>query len=147
MTEFVAEPRVKAFLRSEDAKADSAELVRASAGAPGHVLAGSLVRGATIQARRLIEAAASANRAAAYKAALAQGAAGARGSFTDTLDALEVLLHERVKNGVSSGDESMATGAAKALEVVERTKEQAAGNVNPQLLTAALLRDMTALIR
>jgi DNA polymerase-3 subunit delta' len=102
---------------------------------------------AAVQAQRLVEAATSANRAAVYRAALAQGAAGARGGFTDTLDALEVLLHERVRTGVSSGNDSMATGAAKALEVVERTKEQAAGNVNPQLLTAALLRDMTAVIK
>jgi hypothetical protein len=147
MRDFSADPRVNAFLRTENGKADNQELVRAAAGAPGHLLASSLVRGATLQARRLLEAATSSARAAAYKTALAQGAAGARGSFSDTLEALEVLLHDRVKRAVSSGDDTMATGAAKALEVVGRTKEQAASNVNPQLLTFALLRDMTSLIQ
>ncbi|MFL5613785.1 MAG: hypothetical protein ACJ796_09005 [Gemmatimonadaceae bacterium] len=147
MQQFIADPRVQAVLRADKAKADDQQLLTAAAGAPGHLLASSVVRGATLQARRLIEAAASANPAAAYKAAMAQGAAGARGSFTDTLDALEVLLHERVKRAVSSGDETMATGAAKALDVVERTKEQAASNVNPQLLTFALLRDVMPLIK
>jgi len=47
---------------------------------------------------------------------------------------------------VSSGNERLSSGAAKALEVVERVKEQAAGNVNPQLLTAALIREMSTLI-
>jgi DNA polymerase-3 subunit delta' len=145
MHAFTGDARVKTFLRT--GKEGSSDPVRVAAGAPGRVLAGSAMQTAAVQAQRLVEAATSANRAAVYRAALAQGAAGARGGFTDTLDALEVLLHERVRTGVSSGNDSMATGAAKALEVVERTKEQAAGNVNPQLLTAALLRDMTAVIK
>ena len=114
----------------------------------------ALVRGLTLDSRKVRAGDAfvalrggSTHGIAFAPAAMAQGAAGARGSFTDTLDALEVLLHERVKGAVSSGDESMATGAAKALNVVERTKEQAGSNVNPQLLTFALLRDVTPLIR
>jgi hypothetical protein len=58
-----------------------------------------------------------------------------------------VLLHERVRVAASSGSDSIASGAAKALELVERAKEQATSNVNPQLLTAGLLRDMAALMR
>jgi hypothetical protein len=47
----------------------------------------------------------------------------------------------------SSGNDSIASGAARAVELVERAKEQATSNVNPQLLTAGLLRDMAALMR
>jgi hypothetical protein len=79
--------------------------------------------------------------------AFGQGAARARGSFTDSLNALEVLLHDRVRTAAGSGNDSLATGAAKALELVERTKEQAAGNVNPQLLAAGLLREMSELMK
>lgn len=145
--EFLSDSLVKAYLRGENAKASIEELVTVAAGAPGRVLAGSLLRDAATQAQRLLEAAISRDGSAGYRVAFGQGAARARGSFTDTLDALELLLHDRVRSGVSTGDDSLATGAAKALEVVERTKEQAAGNVNPQLLTAALIHDMAALIR
>jgi DNA polymerase-3 subunit delta' len=89
----------------------------------------------------------SSDRAALYRVAFSQGASRARGSFTDSLNALEVLLHERVRVAASSGNDSVASGAARALELVERAKEQATSNVNPQLLTAGLLRDMAALMR
>lgn len=143
--EFLDDPIVQRYLRSEKASAE--ELIAQASGAPGRLLAGSTLREARIQAQRLLDAASSRDRSAGYRAAMTQGASRARGSFSDTLDALEVLLHRRVEESVRSGDGSFASGAAKALEVVERTKEQAAGNVNPQLLTAALLRDMSALLR
>jgi DNA polymerase-3 subunit delta' len=145
--EFVGDPLVQAYLKSENPKASAADLVRLAGGAPGHLLAGSLLRDATLQAQRLLDAATSSDRAAGYRAAFGRGAAGARGSFTDALEALEVLLHQRVEHAVKSGNDAVASGTAKALELVERTKEQAAGNVNPQLLTAALIRDMGALIK
>jgi DNA polymerase-3 subunit delta' len=144
--ELLSDPIVSNFLRAESAKTSLPELVSTANGAPGRILAGALLRDARTQAQRLLEAASSADRGARYRIALGQGAARARGSFTDALDALEVLLHDRVRSGVESGDDSLATGAAKALEVVERTKEQASGNVNPQLLTAALLHDIATLI-
>ena len=144
--EFLGNPIVKAQLRSDGSKAQPSELVGLAGGAPGRMLASASIKEAAQQAQRLLQAATSADRAIGYRAALGQGAARARGSFTDTLDALEVLLHQRVRSGVSSGNERLSSGAAKALEVVERVKEQASGNVNPQLLTAALLREMSALI-
>ena len=144
--EFLADPLVKAQLRSEQSKAATSELVGLAAGAPGRLLAGAALREATQQAQRLLEAATSGDSAVGYRVAFCQGAARARGSFTDTLDALEVLLHQRVRNGVSSGNERLSYGAAKALEVVERVKEQASGNVNPQLLTASLIREMSSLV-
>lgn len=145
--DFIADDLVKAFLRSENSRMSVEDLVSLAAGAPGRLLAAALLRSAAEQAQRLLDAATSADRGAAYRVAFAQSASGARGNFSDALDALEVLLHERVREGVSAGEESIASGAAKALDVVERTREQAAGNVNPQLLTAALIRDMTAFVR
>jgi DNA polymerase-3 subunit delta' len=144
--DFLADPIVKTHMRSESAKSSTPELIGLAAGAPGRLLAGASLREATQQAQRLLDAATSPDRAGGYRVAFAQGAARARGSFTDTLDALEVLLHRRVRAAVASGNEHSSSGAAKALEVVERIKEQASGNVNPQLLTASLIREMTSLI-
>ena len=145
--EFVADPLVKEYLRSESPKASMEELIHAAGGAPGRVLSGTILKDATLQAQRLLDAATSTDRGARYRAAFGQGAARARGSFTDSLNALEVLLHDRVRTATQSGNYDLATGAAKALELVERAKEQAAGNVSPQLLTAGLLRDMADLMK
>jgi DNA polymerase-3 subunit delta' len=147
VTAFVTDPIVSSRLKADKIKSSEDELVHAAAGAPGRILAGSLLRDAAAQAQRLLDACTSTERAAVYRAAFGQGASRARGGFTDSLNALEVLLHERVRSAASAGNESMASGAAKALELVERAKEQATSNVNPQLLTAGLLRDMAALMR
>ena len=58
-----------------------------------------------------------------------------------------MLLHRRARTAATGGDESLAAGTAKALEVVERAKEQASGNVNPQLLTAGLIRELSGLMK
>jgi DNA polymerase-3 subunit delta' len=144
--EFLADPMVKKQLRSDKSTTSQSELTDLAGGAPGRLLASASLREATEQAQRLLQAATSPDRARGYRVAFGQGAARARGSFSDTLDALEVLLHQRVRSGVASGNERLSSGAAKALEVVERVKEQASGNVNPQLLTAALIREMSTLI-
>ncbi|MFL5577742.1 MAG: hypothetical protein ACJ79S_17435, partial [Gemmatimonadaceae bacterium] len=79
--------------------------------------------------------------------AFAQGGARARGAFTDTLDALTVLLHARTRDALARSDERAAAGAARAIELVERAKAYAAGNVSPALVSAALLRDLGASLR
>jgi DNA polymerase-3 subunit delta' len=76
------------------------------------------------------------------KAALAQGGFGARGKFSDTLDALTMLLHERARSAVNRGNAAEGASASRAVAAVEETKEFAYGNVNPQLLTASLLRHL-----
>jgi DNA polymerase-3 subunit delta' len=81
------------------------------------------------------------------RVALSQGVSGARGKFSDTLDALTSLLHDRAQAAAGRGEDKRASGAARAIAVVERTKELATGNVNPQLLTAALIRDLAPLVR
>ena len=144
---FLADSVVSSYLQREKVKSSADELLQSASGAPGRILAAPALREAHAQARRLLEAVSSHDRAAIYRAAFGQGASRARGGFTDSLNALEVLLHERVRTAVSAGNDSVASGAAKALELVERAKEQAASNVNPQLLAAGLLRDMAALMR
>ena len=144
---FVSDPLVVAYLKAERSKASINELIRFSGGAPGRVLASASLRDAELQAERMFEAATSSDRGLRYRVALGQGAARARGSFTDALNALEVLLHERARDAASAGNDSLAAGTARALEVVERAKEKAAGNVNPQLLTAGLLRELAGLVK
>jgi DNA polymerase-3 subunit delta' len=73
--------------------------------------------------------------------------AGARGAFTDTLEALVVVLHERTRQLVASGHEPEARRTAQAIMDVEATKRRAQGNVNPQLLVAALLAAMHRTLR
>jgi DNA polymerase-3 subunit delta' len=81
-----------------------------------------------------------------FRTALAQGARGARGSYSESLDALVALLHERSRNAAGRGDDAQATGAARAVAVVEQTRRLAYQNINPQALTARLLFDLAPLL-
>ena len=67
---------------------------------------------------------------------------GARGSFTDTLDAMLVLIGERMRASLHDADEARALGASRAADAVTLARERASGNVNPQLITARLLREL-----
>lgn len=142
MREFAADEQVAARLREADGKESPAELLRMAAGAPGRMLSSAGWRAASTQAKRLLEAATGADRATRYRASLMQGGAGARGAFSDTLDALTLLLRDRVHDAVLRSDEAGALGASRAVEAVERAKEQASGNVSPQLIGAALLSEI-----
>jgi DNA polymerase III subunit delta' len=150
----LTEPEVRAFLADNvvanqlDVSDETpAELVRLAAGAPGKLVAREGWEAAFTQARRLLEAARSLDRGTRMRAALGQGASGARGKFSDTLEALTVLLHDRSADAARRGDNGEAAGAARAIEAIEAAKERADGNVNPQLVTAALLRQIAPLVR
>lgn len=144
MRAFLADPTVAGVI---DAGGDDEEtLIREAAGAPGHLIGRAAWKAAVVQARRLLEAAAAPDRSARMRVALQQGGTGARGKFSDTLDALTFLLHERVRSATRSGNERAASGAARAVEAVERAKELAYGNVNPQLLAASLLQQLSGLV-
>jgi DNA polymerase III subunit delta' len=110
--------------------------IRRAAGAPGALLAGTHASDAMDAARTLLKA----DRATRYRRALKQGAAGARGAFSDTLDALTVLVHERSREAATTGDADAARAADEGMRAIERAKTFAESNVNPQLITAALLR-------
>ncbi len=125
------------------AKLSRADALARAAGAPGDLLGSESTTASFATARRLLDAAllpaTPAGVAERVKAAAKQGVAGARGAFTDTLDALTILLHERARTLVVSGHDADARRAAAAMMDVEEAKRRAQGNVSPQLLSASLL--------
>lgn len=128
------------------AKTPIGDGVRRAAGAPGELIAGESNASAFASAKRVLEAALLPSNpdgtAERVKAASKQGVAGARGAFTDMLEALTVLIHERTRQLVASGHESDARRTAAAIIDVENAKQRAQGNVQPQLLTASLLQSL-----
>jgi DNA polymerase-3 subunit delta' len=143
---FVDNPDVKRVLDKEG-KSGTAERVRTAAGAPGRLLTGVVDAKATMNARRIIDAATGARRAPVYSTALSQGAAGARGGFTDTLDALVELLGERARDALHRQDQKSAASASKAVESVLRAQTYADGNVSPQIIAAKLIRELATTLK
>lgn len=122
------------------------DLVQLAAGAPGRLIGREAWEAALNQARRMLEAATAPDRGTRMRVALSQGGSGARGRFSDMLDALTVLLHERSRSAARRGQEREASGAARAMDAVEEAKEMASGNVNPQLVAASLLNQIALLV-
>ena len=118
--------------------------VALAAGAPGRLLGTHESAKAIAAAHHLLLAIESRNPQDGAKAALAQGSFGARGGFSDVLEALERELHGRLREAVGRGDDARARAAARAVEHVQDAKQLAIGNVNPQLITASLLADLQA---
>ncbi len=122
------------------------EAIARAQGAPGALLSAETSSTSFAVAKRVLEAAlqpSSPNGVAERtKVAARQGVAGARGAFSDMLDALTVLLHERSRQLVASGREADARRTASALLTVETAKLRAQGNVSPQLLSASLLANL-----
>ncbi|HXS23747.1 MAG TPA: hypothetical protein VN719_05930, partial [Gemmatimonadales bacterium] len=127
-------------------RASTEELVQLAAGAPGRLIGREAWTSAIALAKRMLDAAASPDRGSRMRAALSQGGSGARGRFSDTLDALTALLHERSRTASLAGNDAAALGAARAMDAIEEAKELAGGNVNPQLLTASLLHRIAPLV-
>lgn len=146
MRAWLEEPLVKEALDKAHLPGRIDERLRLAGGAPGRLLASQESSAAADAARRLLEVALSGDRARLLRVSLAQGSSGARGAFTDILDALTVELHERSRTAVESADERTARNAARAVSVVEESKVLAAGNVSPQLITASLLRDLSRVL-
>jgi len=142
---FLADPVVAKRLDSADSRTRE-ELIEVAGGAPGRLMDSDAWRAALGEAKRFLDAARAPDRGQRMRVALSQGGAGARGRFSDTLDALTVLLHDRSRDAASMGDGQRASGAARAVEIVEEVKEQTLRNVNPQLLTASLLRRIAPLV-
>ena len=138
---FVENPEVKKAL-DKQGKAGTPERVRVAGGAPGRLLTGAVDARATINARRIIDAATSARRAPSYSTALSQGAAGARGGFSDTLDALVELLGERARDALHRQDSAGAASSARAVDAVLQAQTYADGNVSPQIIAARLIRNL-----
>jgi DNA polymerase-3 subunit delta' len=136
---FLRHPRVVAWFARAGVKSSESDLVASAAGAPGALLGGAPAATATDTARALLAAT---DRTEWYRLALRQGSAGARGAFADTLEAMVVLLHARARDAAHHADEHAARRAAEGVRAVEAAKLQASGNVNPQLITASLLRTL-----
>ena len=143
---FVENPAVKKTLDTES-RASANDRVRAAGGAPGRLLTRRDAAKATLGARKIMDAATSTRRTLFYSTALSQGSAGARGAFTDTLDALVDLLGERVRDALHRNDDVAAASASNAVDAVLRAQTYAGGNVNPQAITAKLIRDLSAALK
>lgn len=143
---FVENTVVKRTL-DKDSKATASERVRAAAGAPGTLFTGEADAKATVNARRIVDAATSTRPSGMHASALAQGSFGARGSFSDTLEALVELLGERARDALHKGDTSAAASASKAVDAVLKAQTWTETNVSPQLITSKLIRDLSATLK
>lgn len=143
---FVEDPVVKKALDAV-ARGSAAERVRAAGGAPGRLLSGATEAKATLNARRIVDAAVSGRAALAHSTALAQGSMGARGVFADTLEALIELLGERVRDALHRKDLAAAASAARAVDAVLQAQTYANGNVSPQLATSKLIRELSGTLK
>ncbi len=132
--EFLADPLVAATVNA----GRSSELVRLAGGAPG-ALIGSDDRAAAITRAKTLLAAADGGLEMRLRVAFTAGSAKSRGAFSDVLDALTLLVHDRVRDAATRGDESTARRAARLVPAIEEAKRAAEGNANPQLVTAQLL--------
>ena len=142
---FLADPAVSNRLDIQTGPR-SDDLIHLAAGAPGRLIGREAWEAALAQARRMLDAADASDRGTRLRVAMSQGGFGARGKFSDMLDALTVLLNERARSAAKRGNERQASGAARAVDVVEEAKELASGNVNPQLVAASLLHRIAALM-
>lgn len=140
MQSFLADPVVAKRLDGEALPPDTASRIAIAAGAPGALLGGNERNAARKNARKILDVAESGDRAAALRVAFSQGASGARGRFSDTLDELVILVHHRTRSMILSGDEHAAARSARSIDAVERARELAGGNVSPNLIAAQLFR-------
>ena len=138
----LAEPAMRDAVVAAGGPTNPSEQQRLAGGAPGALLSGAEWGDALARARRMLDAASSADRREQIRTSLMQGSSKARGAFSTSLDALTTLLHERVRAAAERGNARGAGSAARALDCVEQAKERATGNVNPQLITAELLRQL-----
>lgn len=139
---FLDDPLVKAALPA----GSSTELLRLAGGAPGTLLGAEDRAAAITRAKQLLQAA-DAGAEQRLRAAFAAGSSKARGAFTDVLDALTVLVHDRARAAAERGEEHEARRAVRVIPAIEEAKRAAEGNANPQLVTAELLQAMAEAAR
>lgn len=147
MIAFLDDPAVQRRLPG----ANREEALKRASGSPGELLAGESTAASFAAARKLLDAAlqpSSPNGTVdRVKVAARQGVAGARGAFSDMLDALTILLHDRARQLVASGHDADARRTAGALIEVETAKVRAQGNVSPQLVAASLVSSLHRAMR
>jgi len=126
-------------VRAKIGQVDPAVLERAS-GAPGSLLAGTAHDVAASHAALWLKALRG-DAGDRFVAVLSEKPAGARGAFSDALDALEGTLHDRLRLAVET-DRTHAARLTRAQDAIEGARERASHNVNPALITAELLREL-----
>jgi DNA polymerase III subunit delta' len=138
MEAFAAEPAVESLVGRSSPAA-----IRSASGRPGALLGAAGHAEALAAARKFLESALG-NRQSQLALAMSMGSSKARGFFSEMLDELTVLLHERARSATARAGSAEAVAAARLVEEVERTKLSASGNVNPQLLAAGLAREIAS---
>lgn len=146
MRAFLSDPSAAEALEAAG-KGSVTERIQLANGAPGALFGDEAKMRAMSAARRLVDAALSPQLSARYAAALAVGASGGRGGYTEVLDSLIVVLSERMRAAIHDGNEQRALAVSKMADKVGEARILAIGNVNPQLLTASLLRELTSALR
>ena len=146
MRAFLSDPAAAEALDAAG-KGSVTERIQLANGAPGALFGDEAKMRAMSAARRLVDAALSPQASARYAAALAVGASGGRGGYTEVLDSLIVVLSERMRAAIHDGNEQRALAVSKMADKVGEARILAIGNVNPQLLTASLLRDLASALR
>ncbi|MBL8959641.1 MAG: hypothetical protein JNJ98_07310 [Gemmatimonadetes bacterium] len=136
---WLGEPAVADALKERALAGGRAQWVEVAAGAPGRLLSTGATSTAAEAARRLVAALSTNGVERTTRVALAQGSAGARGAFTDVLEAVAMELRAVMRAAVQRGDERTARGLGHCIERVEDAKILAQGNVNPTLITSELL--------
>jgi DNA polymerase III subunit delta' len=147
MREFLQHETVESALSEAGLPHGTDARIALAGGAPGQLLAGEERSKAQAAGAEILAAARSGDVGARARVAMAQPVAGARGAFSGTLDALVGLLHGATRNALASADYQGAAAASRAVEYVEVAKLRAAGNVNPQLITMALLGELSEALR
>ena len=147
MRAFLNDPFVVEALAKADLPKSENDRLLLAQGAPGILLSTSVRKSAVDEAKRFLDAATSGNRADLMKVAFVQGHSGARAGYSDTLDALTIALYERMKSGTQRNDQRVASGASRAIDLVEEAKKLADANVSPVLISARLLTDLAAVLR
>lgn len=142
---FLDDPTVASQLAGVSLPTSKTDRIALASGSPGRLLSSAETGAAASAARAFLDAAIGGQQASILRTAFVQGASGARGAFSDVLDALTHQLHSHARDATSQGNARSAVAASRAAELVEDAKLLAAGNVNPQLVSARLLRDMAAL--
>jgi DNA polymerase-3 subunit delta' len=135
----VAESRI----RPAPGAAELELLIRAADGAIGALVGGSrAAESAGKEARALLETV-KAGPGARFERCLKQAPWSARGGFTDLLDALSAELAQRAR---SEADPGVVGRLTDGLERVRDARAEAQGNVNPQLLLAALTAELAEVL-
>ena len=147
MREFLSDETVKEVLNSAGGSKTINERLQLANGAPGALLGDDARGRAMTAARKLLEAAIADQSSARHAAALAVGSSGARGAFTDVLDSLVIILGERMRAALHDGNERRALAVSRVAEKVGEARILATSNVNPQLITSNLLREISTAFR